>query len=175
MTLFDLVIVLILFIFVATGYRLGFIHTLGALLGTVFGVLIAGQYYPELAVKLVKLFLGDLVTAKIVAFLVVFVIVNRLIGIVFWIIDKVFHVLHFIPFVKLLNHVAGALLGFVEGVIVLGVTLYFAGKVANQIPWFADAMKTSQFADDLVKYAKLFIPLLPDAVKQIRTSVPFLK
>lgn len=175
MTIFDLALILILFIFVATGYRLGFIHTLGALLGTVAGVLLASHYYPQVSAKLIKFFLGDPTTAKIVSFLVIFVVTNRLVGLVFWIIDKIFKLLHFIPFLGLINHIGGAVLGLAEGVIVLGVTLYFSGKIAGFVPWFADAMKQSELARELVNYSKLLIPLLPEAVRQIKSNIPFLK
>jgi len=175
MTIFDLAIIVILFLFVATGYRLGFIHTFGALIGTVAGVLVASHYYLEVSTRLIKFFLGDQTTAKIVSFLVIFVVTNRLIGLVFWIIDRMFKILHFIPFLGLINHIGGAVLGLAEGVIVLGVTLYFAGKVAGSVTWFSDAMKQSGLARELVRYSKLLIPLLPDAVRQIKSSVPFLK
>jgi len=45
MTILDGVLLLILFLFIATGLRLGLIHTLGALVGTIVGVLVAGNYF----------------------------------------------------------------------------------------------------------------------------------
>src|SRR3990167_9547078 len=100
MTLLDLILVLIVFFFTFSGFWFGFIHTLGSLVGTVAGVLVAGHYFEDFAVKLGGLAMGNTGVAKVVAFVLIFLLVSRLVGFVFWLINKMFDVIAKIPVIR---------------------------------------------------------------------------
>lgn len=170
MNILDLVLIIILFFFVATGFRFGLIHTLGALVGTVIGVLIAGRYFEAGAELLKGILFGNTNLAKVIAFIVIFILVSRVVGLVFWIIDKVFKVLAVIPFLRSINRLAGAALGLLEGAVVLGIILIFIDKFpfSEQI---LPAIETSQMAQWLLGYGKILTPLLPEAVKLIEGHI----
>jgi hypothetical protein len=113
-------------------------------------------------------FLGNENLARIVIFFVVAVLVNRLIGVVFWIIEKIFKFVSIIPFMKSFEKLLGGALGFVEGVIVVGGALYLAARFPVSAG-FAAALATSQFGLWLIKVFGLFAPLLPDILRNIKS------
>jgi len=169
-TVLDLILIIILFFFVATGFRFGLIHTFGALLGTVVGVLVAGKYFETGAEVLRGVAFGNKNLAKVLAFIIIFILISRIIGLVFWIIDKIFKVLAVIPFLRSINRLAGAVLGFLEGAVVLGIALIFIDKFpfsGNIIP----AIGASSVAQWLLGYGKVLTPLLPEAVKLIEGHI----
>ena len=173
MTVLDLILVLILFFFTVSGLRFGLIHTLGALIGTVVGVLVAGNYYEQGAEVIKGPLLGNENLARVIAFIIIFVLSSRLVGLVFWIIDRAFKLISIIPFLKSINRLGGAILGFIEGAVVLGIVLIFIDKfpyAENIIP----AIEGSSVAQWLLGYGKILAPLLPEAVKLIEshTNIP---
>jgi len=123
MTLFDLILLLILGGFVAYGLWFGLVHTLGVLVGTIAGAFLAARWYDDVASWLGFLFGGRENLAKVICFLILFIIINRLVGLIFWLVDKIFSFLKIIPFLSTINRLLGAVFGFLEGVLVLGLTL----------------------------------------------------
>lgn len=122
MSLFDLALVILISGFAFFGLFFGFIHTLGSALGTLLGIWIAATYHQE-ALSAVHLSKTG-VTGKIVSFIVLFLLTSRLLGLVFWLLEKLFGFVRFIPFIKTLNRLLGTLLGFLEGVVVVSVFLH---------------------------------------------------
>lgn len=167
MTLLDLILVLIIFFFTFSGFWFGLIHTLGSLVGTVAGVLVAGQYFEQLALKLGGLTMGNTGVAKVVAFIMIFLLVSRLVGFVFWLINRMFNIIAKVPIIKSFNRIGGGLLGFAEGVVVTGIALVIAGKYITAT-WFVDAVMVSSVAQWLLKYGQVLVPLLPTTVKDVR-------
>ena len=172
MTILDLILILILFFFTFSGFWFGLIHTLGALVGTIAGVLVAGNYFETAADLISPIFMGNQNLAKIVGFLLIFIIVNRLVGLIFWLINKIFNVIAVIPFLKTINRLAGAVLGFFEGSLVLGVVLIMIGKFpfANFIIPAVDASSVAKY---LISVGKVLLPLLPELVRQARSYLNF--
>lgn len=170
MILFDLILLLILGGFVLYGLWFGIIHTLGVLVGTIAGAFLAARWYESVASWASFLFGGHENLAKVVCFLLLFVIINRLVGLVFWLVDKIFSFLKIIPFLSTINRLVGAVFGFLEGTLVLGLTLY----VAERYPlgdWFINSLADSKIADYFITVGKILMPLLPEVVKQLKYYV----
>ncbi|PIS04758.1 MAG: hypothetical protein COT81_04710 [Candidatus Buchananbacteria bacterium CG10_big_fil_rev_8_21_14_0_10_42_9] len=160
LTILDLILILILFIFIAFGFALGLIYTIGALVGFIGGAWIAGVYYLPFANWLEPFVLGSGNVAKIIAFIVIFTVANRLIGFIFWIINKIFKLFTLIPFLKTINRFAGAVLGLIEGVLSLGLVLV----VVAQFPfssWLANHIADSSVANFLMSIIQFISPILP--------------
>lgn len=170
MTFFDLILVLSVFAFVLAGLWFGLIHALGALVGMVLSVLVAGRYYDEWAQAAGGLFMGNLNLARVVMFLVLLVLVNRLIGLVFWLIERIFKVVAVIPFLKTFNALLGGLLGFVEGVLVVGGALYIAARYPVSAS-FSGILAASRVGAWLLHAFGLFAPLLPKALRQLQSVI----
>ena len=122
MNVTDIVLIVILVIFVALGAKDGFIHTLGRLIGAVVGFMLAQAWSPWLSGLLAVVM--PIGWARVVAFILLFLIIERVFGLVLWIIDKAFKILSFLPFLRSIDKLLGGLLGFGEGIILLGGTIY---------------------------------------------------
>ena len=153
-----------------SGLWFGLIHSLGALVGTIAGAFLAARWYEPVASWFSFLFGDHDNLARIVCFFILFIIIDRLVGLIFWIINKIFSVLTVIPFLKTINRLVGAIFGFLEGVLVLGLTLIFI-KMYPLGDWFSGIVADSKVAEYLVRAGKLFLPLLPEMVKQVKDYV----
>jgi len=91
---------------------------------------------------------------------------------IFWLINKIFNVVAVIPFLKTINRLAGAVSGFLEGSLVLGVVLIMIGKFpfANFIIPAVDASSVAKY---LISVGKVLLPLLPELVRQARSYLNF--
>jgi uncharacterized membrane protein required for colicin V production len=143
------------------GFFMGLISAIGALIGIVAGTWLASIYFMDLAVWLSPYILGHEGIAKAVAFLLIFTIVNRLVAFIFWIVNKVFHLVSIIPFLKSINRLGGALLGFVEGALITGTAIFVIAKFAPDIALITNNLNQSTVAHWLVystQFLSNFIP-----------------
>jgi membrane protein required for colicin V production len=170
MILFDIILLLILGGFVAYGLWFGLVHTLGVLVGTIAGAFLAARWYEPVSSWLGFLFGGHQNLARVVCFLFLFIIINRLVGLAFWLVDKIFSVLKIIPFLKTVNRLLGAAFGFLEGVLVLGLTLYLAERYPLG-DWFTNSLADSKIAHYFIAVGKILMPLLPEVIKQLKSYV----
>lgn len=122
MLLTDIVLIIALLGFIGAGTKDGFVHTLGRLIGAVVGFLFAKAWFLSLA-SIFGLIL-PLSWARVVAFLLIFLFINRLVGMLFKLVDGAFSILSILPFLKSINALLGGILGFVEGVVLLGGAIY---------------------------------------------------
>jgi len=169
MALFDLILLILLGGFVLFGIWFGFIHTLGSLIGVIAGAFVAGHYYAALATWGVFIW-GDGDLGKVIAFIIILLFVNRVVGLFFYIFDRIFEFMEIIPFLTSINRLAGGLLGFLEGAFTIGLILYFLGRYpVNE--WLTSQLQGSQFAPWLVGMAKVLTPLLPELLQKLKSVI----
>ena len=166
LTILDLVLILILFLFIAFGFALGLVQTIGALIGVVLGAWLAGIYYEPVGAWLDPILLGQSATARIIAFILIFTLINRLIGLIFWFINKIFNIISIIPFTKSLNRLLGAIFGLLEGTLALGIILYFASQFTIS-EWWMGIISGSKVALWLIEMAGILTPLLPELLDKV--------
>jgi len=163
MTFFDLILSLAVFAFVLAGLWFGLVHALGALVGMILSVLVAGHYAAAGT-------FGTSNTARVLTFIIIMILVNRLIGLVFWIIEKIFKIVAVIPFLKTFNALLGGALGLIEGIMVVGGALYVAARYPVS-SGFAGILSASQVGLWLLHAFGLFAPLLPQAIRSIQAVI----
>lgn len=168
MTIIDISLLVLLGGFILAGFWFGVIHMIGSLLGLVFGALIAGRYYAGAASWAAPFLGGNTNLAGILMFFLIFVLVNRLVGVLFLVVDKVFKIVAIIPFLKTFNRLLGALFGLIEGTLVLGLAVYFAGRLPVNAS-FELALRASQVAKALNVIGTLLAPLLPKALQALQS------
>jgi uncharacterized membrane protein required for colicin V production len=168
-TLVDVVLILILFSFIATGFFLGLIRSIGALVGLVAGTWVAGHYFYLFSEWLNPIFWGRETTARIVSFFIIFIIVNRLTVILFHFIDKAFSLLAFIPFMKTINRFGGVILGTAEGILTVGIAIYVIAKLMPESVLVTQSLDNSQIAHYLVAISEFLTALLPGAFAKIKS------
>lgn len=171
MVIFDVVLLIILAGFVFYGLFFGLIRTLGSLVGIVAGAWLASRYYLAVFDWAENLFFGYGNLGKVVCFILLFVIINRLIGFGFSLLNKAFNIIAIIPFLKTINRLAGAILGFIEGGLVLGLILYVAAKYSFIGSLFGDWLSGSQVAPFLLKFVNVLLPLLPEVLKKLQSLI----
>lgn len=169
MTLFDLILILIVFGFGWFGFWFGLIHAVGGLIGLILGAAVASRYYDNLASKILFIFNGNVNLANIISFLIIYIVGNRLVGFVFYILDKILKPITNLPFLKTINRLGGGIIGLIEGVLTVGLFLYFIGRFP--LPWLANLIENSKIAWYFVKMANLLLPLLPEMLKKLESII----
>jgi len=165
MATIDIILLITFFIFVAAGFWFGLIHTLGAIIGVVVGIFAASSLYHTFA-QFFKFFMIRENVAEIIAFIVLFVGISRLIGYMVHMFDKGFKLARLIPFATMVNRLAGGLLGFFEAALTLGTILFVVSNF-NFSPELNAAIDNSAFAGLLVTIAKIVTPLVPESLTQV--------
>ncbi|MDD2646768.1 MAG: CvpA family protein [Patescibacteria group bacterium] len=166
MMIFDLVLLLILFGFVWFGFWLGLIHVIGGILGVIIASFLSTRWYDFVAHKLLFLFGNNLNLSRIICFIVLFIVIWRLVSLLFNFLNRVFNWLTFIPFLKTINRLAGAIFGLLEGALILGIILFFLSKFP--IWGLSNMISSSTTAQFLMKIAKILWPLLPLGLKKLQ-------
>ena len=164
MNILDISLLVLLGGFVLYGFWFGIVQMIGAMAGVLIGAIAAGRLYGPVSVWLEPYMGGNTNLAKVVAFFVVFVVVSKLVGLIFWVIERIFKFITVIPFLKTFNRLLGAALGLLEGTLVLGLVVYFAARFPISAP-FATLMNDSTVAHSILPIGTILAPLLPLAVR----------
>jgi len=157
----DLILVIIIGAFVFYGAFFGFIHSLGSLIGAIIAAIVASRIIDPIFDWLGFIF-GNGTWGRIILFIIIFLIITKLVGLIFTIFEKMFSI---IPFGKSLDRLLGLVFGFLEGVIVVGVVLYFALQYLPE-EGVRSALEMSAVSDYLLMVANNIQVLLPEALRQ---------
>ncbi|MGB0757261.1 MAG: CvpA family protein [Patescibacteria group bacterium] len=162
----DYILLGILAIFTWVGFWSGFITSLGRFLGLFLGAALASRYYIVLAPEWEWVFFDNTTLTEIALFIIIFIVVSRGLGLVFWILDKIFDFIRFFPFLTTINRVLGGVLGLLEGVLVLGLVLFLLTKypVSSDL---IQSMNTSVVADVLLGMNFVIQPFLAEAFRNL--------
>ena len=171
MTFLDIILLFILAGFVFYGLFFGLIKTFGSLVGAVLGAWAAAYFYLPFFELIQELFFGLDNLGKVVCFLIIFVVVNRVVSFAFVLLDKTFHILSILPFLKTINRLGGAVLGFIEGGLILGIILYIIAKYTFIGTFFGDVIANSELAPFLVNFVEILLPLFPEVLKEIKSVI----
>lgn len=168
----DIILLILLGAFVLYGFWFGLIHAVGGLVGVVVGSLFAGRLYEPVSRWIAPIFGSDQNILRVISFIASFLIINRLVGFGFWIIEKMFGVVAIIPFLKSINRLAGAFFGFLEGIFVLGGILFILARFPISYP-YQDQVRESRIARYLVSTYSVMTPLLPRTLRDFDPSTYF--
>lgn len=172
MEIIDFVFLVVIGGFALFGLWFGFVHTLGSLIGTVIGAYLASRWYEPLSAWLVGLTGWDTNLARVIMFVIAFIIINRLVGFGFWIVDKLLSIVTKLPFIRSINRFLGLLLGIAEGMITLGLIIFFIERFPLS-EHFMGWLAASAFAPGLSALAAILWPLLPDALRLLESTVNY--
>lgn len=168
MGIFDSILLIILTGFVFYGLFFGLIRTVGSLLGIVLGFFAANMFYLPLFNVSQGLMFGFERTGKIICFLLIFTIVNRLVCFLFALLNKGLDVISIIPFVKTLNRLAGAVLGLIEGSIILGLIFFYLGEYNLLMQKHSEIIAGSKIAPYAIKFSQTFLDILPSLIDKVK-------
>ena len=115
MNLFDIALIIILLFFIWQGFRTGLVGAIGGFLGILVGIWAGSHYMQVVATWIIETIdISNEALANIIAFVVIFLAVNIIASLIVMIINRIFH---FIPFINILNKLAGAFVGLVGGIL----------------------------------------------------------
>lgn len=170
-SIFDVTLLIILAGFVFYGLFFGLIRTFGSFVGVFIGAFLASHFYLPVSDWLSGLFFGYPNLGKVLIFIILFTLINRIVGFAFYILDKAFNIISIIPFLKTINRLGGAILGFLTGALILGLIIYVASRYAFIEHWFGQWLVESQIAPFLTKFAYWLLPLLPQVLVKLKAII----
>lgn len=168
MATIDLVLLVILGGFIVMGFMTGLFQALGAVVGIVFGYFMASSFYEPLGDLLSPMVMGNEGMSNVIAFTFIFLLINHLVGIVVWFLAKTFQFLKMVPFFAILNRFTGAVLGFIEGLFVIGVVLNIIDIFLRQ-PGLSEQIAKSDLAQLMLGTAHILDYIMPTAFKALNT------
>ena len=169
-TITDLILILTIAGFAFTGFWFGLIHMVGSFVSIVVAALVSGKYFDFVAVKLSFLFGGNENLGRVITFILIFLFVTRIMGLIFWLINKAFNLVAMLPFVKSANRLGGAILGILEGIILTSLALYLAVRYPLG-ETITNALSTSKVVEYLLDVASTVAPLLPEVVQTVQSVI----
>lgn len=122
--LVDILLGLFLIWFTFLGYQRGLVQTIGQLLGAVGGFWIAKTWALPISHAVQSFVPLSAGTIQIIVFILIFLIADRIVSFIFWIIDKLFRIVTLLPFLSSVYAILGALIGLFEGVFLVGSLSY---------------------------------------------------
>jgi uncharacterized membrane protein required for colicin V production len=171
MSYFDIGLLVVLAGFVGNGLNKGLIRLLGQVAGLIIASYVSSHFYLtfyEWGKGLANFGEG---TEKFLSFLILFVVITSLVGVVFIIIEKGFNLISIIPFTKLINRLLGGALGLLEGSLSLGLILFVAARYAWIGGLMGSQLVDSKVAPWLIKVANIIMPFLPEALKALKSVI----
>ena len=171
MPIIDVILLIILSGFVFYGLFFGLIRTIGAFLGMIIGAVLASRLYLPVSNWLDSFFFGYHNLGKVVVFLILFSLINRITGFVFYLLDRTFNLISIIPFLKTINRLGGAILGFLTGSFSIGLVLYVISRYTILESFLGRWLVDSQFSHFFIKFTDLLLPLLPEVLKKIEALI----
>lgn len=169
-TWLDTIIIIWAASYVFGGWRSGLIQSIGGVVGLFVGEIVASRTYEQYASWVSPVFGGNPIAGKIFAFILIFMIVTRLVALLFWFVNKLFNLIKIIPGLGLLNHFGGAIFGFLEASLFIGITLHFITKLP--IPThYAQLIHDSVVVPYFLAVSAWLIPLLPKFLKDAQSAL----
>ena len=169
MTLLDVAIAITVAFFGIRGFRKGFIYAAATLLGTIFSLFLALRYYAPVADWLVST-TGWGASWRFIVLVLAFVLVERMVKLVFWGASKAIGTITLIPLIGPANKLAGLLFGFFEGLL-LTTVLIFALERLVFVPYIVTMLADSQYIPMLREFSGYIWPLYPEALRILQSSV----
>jgi uncharacterized membrane protein required for colicin V production len=169
LTILDGIFLVILAGFVFYGLFFGLIRTIGTFAGVLLGAVIASRTYLLVFAWIQPVYFGYNNLGKVLTFIIIFSLVNRLVGFLFYLLDRAFHLIAILPFLKTFNRLGGAVLGFFTGSLILGLFIFVIGKYALITHWFGAWLAGSTLAPFFLKVNNLLLPLLPEILVKVKS------
>lgn len=165
----DIVLIAILAYFFFWGFSRGLIKAVGSFAGLIVAVVLAGRYFEQIANQYAPYvgLEGSPNVAKVIAFIILLVVINRLAMLVVNIIAKAYNTMAVIPGMKLTNRLLGAALGLIEGAVMIGLIVFVVSRFpfGSFVQPFLDSSKVAPI---VLSVSGILQPLLPEAIRQIQ-------
>lgn len=157
MAMIDIVFLVTISLFSLFGLWFGFIYTLGSAVGFFLGIFLASRFFD---------YYGGGIGFKIFLFVAIFIIVGRLVGLLFYFLGKLIKI---IPFTTFINRILGGAFGFIEGILIV-VGVVFIINFYNLETWFS-FVKNSQIVPFALKLSKILLPFVTKGLTIVKSVI----
>lgn len=171
MIILDVVLLLTVAGFVFYGLFFGLIRTVGSLLGLVLGLWLASLLYEPAYSVFKSMAFGYDVLGKTLTFFILFTLINRIVVLIFALLDKTFDFFSIIPFLKTINRIAGAVFGLIEGGLLLGFVLYIVQSFSVLSLWVDKISSGSKIIPYIMKFVEVLKPVFPNLLNQLKQLI----
>jgi uncharacterized membrane protein required for colicin V production len=156
MAIIDVILLITITGFTLFGFWFGFIHTLGSVVGFFGGIFVASRFFD---------YWGGSIMWRVFMFVLLYVVVGRLIGLLFALADRVFNIVSIVPFTSLFNRVLGATFGFLEGIMVITGVVFILNfyELESWLGFIAE----SKIVPLAMSWSKVLIPFVTKALATI--------
>jgi len=166
MTIFDTVLLLFWAGFVFYGLFFGLIRVVGSIAGVIVGAIGTYYFYLDFYNLIKAWFFGLDNIGKIVSAILLFGIINKVVGLIFAIVDKTYNIISILPFLKSINRIGGAILGLLQGGLVLGLLLYILSRY-QLFGLLSKMINDSVLYPFLIKIVSFVLPMFSSAVGRL--------
>lgn len=171
MTIFDAILLISLSGFVFYGLFFGLIRVIGSIFGIIIGAFVASHFYLTFFNLIHGVFFGLDNLGKVIAFFIVFGLAFRLTVFGFALLDKAFNIISIIPFLKTFNRIGGALLGFVEGSLFIGLVLFVLSKYTLINYFLGKWIIGSRLAPFFISFTNVLKPFLSQGLTLLKSLI----
>jgi len=162
MNILDYILLGFILLFSIAGLRKGFLQSLGSIIGIIIGALVASRVYP-----LAAHWFGDSNTANLMAFVIIFGLIVKVVSLIFWLFGKIFQIITILPFVATFDKLLGFILGIVKAIFIGAIVMNICLKFPINY-WMIEQLSGSIIAKTLFDISAIFVPLFPKALKAIK-------
>lgn len=170
MSYLDIILLALIAGFGLFGLWFGLVHSIFSLIGTLIGLFIASRFYEQMGNWLMGITGWSGNFSKVLMFIIAFILIAKLVSVGFWLVEKILGLVTNLPVISGLNHLLGGLFGLIEGVIIIGVCFYFIARFPVSQN-FMNQVANSQVIPYTTQSVKILLPLIPDAVKYLQSTV----
>ncbi|MGI5827326.1 MAG: CvpA family protein [Patescibacteria group bacterium] len=171
LTYLDIILIVLLGLAAINGLRRGLWRMAGQIIGFFLAVFIASERYLDFYNWTQNWFNINETTEKIIAFLILFFIISALVGLVFFLIEKIFKFVSIIPLGNLLNRILGAVLSLFGSMLLLGLLLFLLSRYSWAAGLAGVQLTNSVLAPPLVQLATVVMPYIPEALKTLQSII----
>lgn len=161
----DWLLIILLILGFLSGLWVGFIHKVGSLLGTILGIIIGSRYYDS-----IDMLFGGGPGGKIIAFMALLTLTSFVVGIIFRIINRIFHLIAIIPGLKSFNRLLGGLMALLQRIIIFSIVFYYLQGLTN-IETVAKFLEGSKIVPIFISLGEIIAPLLPELWQEAQTLI----
>ncbi len=161
----DWVLIIALLSYAWGGSLTGLIQSIGGLVGLLLAVVLTPRLAGPVGDFLSVLFGGNHVLGEIFAFILLFLLITRLVALIFVFGNRAFNLVAILPGMKSLNRLGGALFGLLEGSLFLGILLQYITRLPLS-SGLTSVIQDSVLAPTLMGIAVWLVALFPKALRE---------
>lgn len=169
LSLFDAGLLIFLLTLFGWGFASGIIRAVGAVVSVFVAGFLAGRLYIPLGEYLAQYWIGFANgSGVLIVFVISFLLIGKLFNFFVYIIDQVFDVLSFVPFLMTFKRILGGIFGLLLGVLLVSFILYLSGRYVPW-DWLQTMVESSRIVPYLIKLNSVIEIFFPDAVRVVNS------